>query len=237
MVGVSPKLAEAGSKPVPKVALLHLDADSNRAMRDIFKQFGVTAVPIESEGGVRLQKEKFEAIVVRLADGAEELLTAARNSPSNKRVVVYGLATGGAEAMRFSKFGINAVLNFPVERQTALKVVRATHLLVIHELRRYVRIPIVMPVTVTYNNRKSEASSIEISAGGMCLQSELAPVVKEAQGVDVTFELPGMQKISVSAAVCWRREKQSQFGIRFETGDERRLHVKRWIDSYLESLF
>jgi PilZ domain-containing protein len=237
MAGVSPKLAEAGSKPVPRVALLHLDADTNRTMRDIFKQFGVTAVPIESEGGARLQKEKFEAIVVRLADGAEELLTAARNSPSNKRVVIYGLATGGAEAMRFSKFGINAVLNFPLERQAALKVVRATHLLVIHELRRYVRIPIVLPVSITYNNRKSEASSIEISAGGMCLKSDLAPIVKEAQGVDIAFELPGTQKVAVSAAVCWRREKDGQFGVRFETADDRRIHVKRWIDTYLESLF
>ncbi len=237
MAGVSPKLAEASTKPVPKVALLHLDADTNRAMRDIFKQFGVTAVPIESDGGPRLQKEKFEAIVVRLGDGAEELLTAARNSPSNKRVIVYGLAAGGAEAMRFSKFGINAVLNFPVERQTALKVVRATHLLVIHELRRYVRIPIVLPVAIRYNNRNSEGSSVEISAGGMCLKSDLAPIVKEAQGVDVTFELPNTPKVSVSAAVCWRREKEGQFGIRFETTDDRRLAVKRWIETYLESLF
>ena len=236
MANVSAKMAEAGSKPVPKAALLHLDEDTNRIMRDIFKQFGVQAVAIASEGAARMQKEKFEAIVVRLGPGAEELLSAARNSPSNRRVVTYAICATAAETIGFSKFGINAVLNHPLERQAALKVVRSTHLLVIHELRRYVRIPIVLPITILYNHRKSEGSSVEISGGGMCLKSELTPVVKEAQGVDVSFELPGGTKVSVAAAVCWRHEKDGQFGIRFDMADERRLHVRRWIDDYLEHL-
>jgi len=236
MASVSTKMAEAGSKPVPKAALLHLDEDTNRIMRDIFKQFGVQAVPIASDGAARLQKEKFEAIVVRLGPGADELLSAARNSPSNRRVVMYVICATAAETIGVSKYGINAVLNYPLERQSALKVVRSTHLLVIHELRRYVRIPIVLPITIMYNNRRSEGSSIEVSAGGMCLKSDLAPVVKEAQGVDVTFELPGGTKVSVSAAVCWRREKDGQFGIRFDMADERRMHVRRWIDDYLEHM-
>lgn len=236
MSNASPRLAETGSKPVPKAALLHLDDETNRIMRDIFKQFGVTAVPIANDGAARMQKEKFEAIVVRLGPGAEELLSAARNSPSNRRVVTYAICAAAAETIGLSKYGINAVLNYPLERQAALKVVRSTHLLVIHELRRYVRIPIVLPISILYNNRRTEAASIEISAGGMCLKSDLAPVVKEAQGVDVSFELPGGTKVSVAAAVCWRRDKEGQFGIRFDMADERRLHVRRWIDDYLEHM-
>ena len=41
----------------------------------------------------------------------------------------------------------------PLDRQSVLKVVRATHLLVIHELRRYVRIPVVSQVEIDTGNR------------------------------------------------------------------------------------
>jgi len=36
------------------------------------------------------------------------------------------------------------------------------------------------------------------------------------------------------ASVCWKREDAGMLGFRFDPTDERRLEVKRWIDSYLE---
>jgi DNA-binding response OmpR family regulator len=232
----SVKSSESGNKPMPRAALLHLDDETGRGLRDAFKQFGVQTIVVEDGGAARLQKEKFEAIVLRLVPGAEELLTAARNSPSNRRVVVYGLAKTTAEAMRFSQYGINAVVAEPIERQAVLKVVRATYLLVIHELRRYVRIPIVTPLKITYNNRTHEATTVEISAGGMCANTGLAAVAKEAEGMELLFELPGIPKIKVNSGVCWRRERDNQLGLRFDSADDRRLAVRRWIDDYLESL-
>jgi hypothetical protein len=59
----------------------------------------------------------------------------------------------------------------PVDRQAALKVVRATHLLVVHELRRYVRLPIVTEVELKIGKDRVRATSQEISAGGMSMQT------------------------------------------------------------------
>ena len=55
---------------------------------------------------------------------AEKILTAVRNSASNRRMVIYGIARNTKEALRFSSYGINAVMDEPLERQSVLKVVR-----------------------------------------------------------------------------------------------------------------
>ena len=59
-----------------------------------------------------------------------QILRLARHS------VIYGLGGSVQDAMKFSKYGINAVFNEPLERPAALKLVRATQMLVLHEFRR-----------------------------------------------------------------------------------------------------
>ena len=235
----SPRIA---SSPVPftpkriiaRVLLAGLDEPTSAVLRDCFKQFGIQTVTSNGDTERRLQKEKFEACVVQLGRAdAESVLSAARNSASNSRIVIYGISRGTQEAMRFSKFGINAVIDHPVDRQSALKLVRSTHLLVVHELRRYVRLPVVTGVKVGYAQGSFRATSVEISAGGMSMRSDVR-LAKE-QPVEVTFSLPPNGKVVVArATVCWKRDAADMIGIRFDPTDERRLEVKRWIDSYLE---
>jgi len=219
---------------VARVLLVGLDEAASAVLRDCFKQFGIQTVSSNGDAEKRLQKEKFEACAVHLGrSDAESVLSAARNSASNSRIVIYGISRDTQEAMRFSKLGINAVINHPVERQSALKVVRATHLLVVHELRRYVRLPVVTEVRVEYPQGSFRGNSVEISAGGLSMRTDIR-LAKE-QPVEVTFSLPPNGKVVVSrATVCWKREAADMLGIRFDPTDERRLEVKRWIDGYLE---
>ena len=56
--------------------------------------------------------------------------------------------------MRYSKYGINAMFNEPLERPAALKLIRATRMLVLHEFRRYVRIPVMTEVCIVGDGRK-----------------------------------------------------------------------------------
>lgn len=219
---------------VARVLLAGLDEPTSAVLRDCFKQFGIQTVSSNGDTEKRLQKEKFEACVVQLGrPDAESVLSAARNSASNSRIVIYGISSGTQEAMRFSKLGINAVIDHPVDRQSALKVVRSTHLLVVHELRRYVRLPVVTEVKVDYGQGSFRANSVEISAGGLSMKTDIR-LAKE-HPVEVTFSLPPKGKMVVSrATVCWKRDAAEMLGIRFDPTDERRLEVKRWIDSYLE---
>jgi hypothetical protein len=219
---------------VARVLLAGLDEPTTALLRDCFKQFGIQTVSSNSDTERRLQKEKFEACVVPLGRAdAESVLSAARNSSSNSRIVIYGISRGTQESMRYSKLGINAVIDHPVDRQSALKVVRSTHLLVVHELRRYVRLPVVTEVKVDHGHGNFCANSVEISAGGLSIRSDVR-LAKE-QPLEITFGLPPNGKVVVSrASVCWKREDVSMIGIRFDPTDERRLEVKRWIDRYLE---
>ena len=218
-------------KAIATVALIGLDEAASGILRDCFKQFGIQTTAVGDDAMQRLKREKFEACIVRLQEaGAEAILETARTSPSNRRIVVYGICRNAQEALRLSRYGINAILADPVERQSALRVVRATHLLVINELRRYVRIPIFTEVTLTVQGRKHAAASMEVSAGGMSLKTPFRAAPPTA--VEAEFTLPDSQHLAVGANVCWQREPDL-LGVRFEAGDQRRLAVKKWIDDYL----
>ncbi len=228
--GTTTPQAAAAKKVVATVALVELEESAATILRDCFKQFGIQTAPLAGDVPQRLQRQKFEAMALRLGDGAEPVLQAARTSPSNRRLVVYGLSSDAKDTLRFSKYCINAVLQEPLERQSALKVVRATRLLVINELRIYVRVPILLELSIDTEGRRLKASTLEVSAGGMSLTSERK--FKIGQVMDVAFGLPDGQQVKVGATVCWQREP-NQTGIRFEPTDERRLAVRRWIDDYL----
>jgi hypothetical protein len=189
---------------------------------------------VETSAGAaeRLKQEKFEACVIPLGPAAEAVMEAARTSPSNSRIVLYGLGGSAQQAIRYSKYGINAMFQEPLERPAALKLVRATHMLVLHEFRRYARIPIMTDVTVaSADGHRLSASSLEISSGGMSLKS--AEDMPAGTRVEISFSLLTLPRVAVNATVTWRKTKS--FGIRFDPADDRRHRIKEWIDTYLES--
>ena len=221
----------APRKIAARAALVDLTDASRTLLAECFRQFGIETVAMSSDSGNRLHKEKFEACVLSLRESAAPLMEAARTSPSNSRCVIYGLGGNAQEAMRYSKYGINAMFHEPLERPAALKLVRATHNLVLHEFRRYVRVPLMTEVSVVGDGHRLVASSIEMSTGGLSLKSpEEVPVGKN---VEISFSLLTLPRISVRGTVSWRKPKS--FGVRFDPTDERRLKVKTWIDSYLEN--
>jgi hypothetical protein len=219
------------NKKAARAALVDLKESSRSLLADCFRQFGIETV-VTASASERLRKEKFEACVLRLGPGAEQVMEVARSSPSNSRIVLYGLGGNAQEAMRYSKFGVNAMFQEPLERPAALKLVRATHMLVLHEFRRYVRIPVMTEVTVvSHDGHRLSASSIEISAGGMSLKS--SEDMPAGTSVDISFSLMTLPRVNVRGVVTWRKSKS--FGVRFEAADERRQKIKEWIEAYLES--
>src|SRR6266852_4972075 len=232
--GTAPALAPPSStrKVAARAALVDLKESSRFLLTECFRQFGIEAVVTSAGSAERLRQEKFEACVINLGPGAEKVMEAARTSPSNSRLVLYGLGGSAQEAMRYSKYGINAMFQEPLERPAALKLVRATHMLVLHEFRRYARIPVMTEVSlVCADGRRLSTSSAEISSGGMSLKS--AEELKGGTSVEVSFSLLTLPRVWVRGAVTWQKPKS--FGVRFDATDERRQRIKEWIDSYIES--
>jgi Tfp pilus assembly protein PilZ len=110
-------------------------------------------------------------------------------------------------------------------------LVRATRLLVLHEFRRYVRIPVMTEVSIVGDARRVSATSIEISSGGMSIKT--AEDFSSGVNVEVSFALMTLPRVNLKGVVSWNKPKA--VGIRFDPNDERRLKIKTWIDSYLEN--
>jgi len=230
--GTAPARTPSTKKAAARAALVDLKESSRALLTECFRQFGIETVLLSSSPAERLRQEKFEACVINLGPGAEAVMEAARTSASNSRLVLYGLGGNAQEAMRYSKFGINAMFQEPLERPATLKLVRATHMLVLHEFRRYARVPIMTEVTVfSPDKHRLSASSLEISSGGMSLKS--AEDMPSGTNIEVSFSLLTLPSVTVRGVVTWRKSKS--FGVRFDAADERRQKVKKWIEAYLES--
>lgn len=215
-----------------RAALVELSPSSLSLLTECFRQHGIEPVTISANAAERMTKEKFEACVLGLGTpGADAVMEAARASRSNSRCVLYGLGGNAQEAMRYSKYGINAMFHEPLERPAALKLIRATRMLVLHEFRRYVRIPVMTEVSIVGDGRRVSASSIEMSCGGMSVKS--TEEFSIGANVELSFSLMTLPRVNVKGVVSWRKPKS--LGVRFDAADQRRLKVKVWIDSYLEN--
>jgi len=225
--------SSAPTKIVARAASVHIDNACNAFMHDCFRQFGIHVVALPGDAAAVFSRQKFEACVLRLYDPeAEAILKAARSSSSNKNIVIYGIARNTQEALRFSNYGINAIFDEPLDRQSVLKVVRATHLLVVHELRRYVRVPVVAEAQLEIGSTVNKVVTVEVSSGGMSVRSS-SPIQSSDQ-LRITAKLPGLDRLDVRCYVCWARPADKVYGLRFDPNDQRRLQVRRWIDQYLE---
>jgi hypothetical protein len=223
----------SAKKASARVALVDMKEPGRSVLAECFRQFGIETVALNGDSAERLKKEKFEACVIKLGPTAHDVMDSARTSPSNSRMVLYAVGGSAQDAMAYSKYGINAIFHEPLERPAVLKLVRATQMLVLHELRRYVRIPVITEISLAFNDgRKVTATSIEISSGGMSLRS--ADDIAAGQSGEVSFALLTLPRVWIRCAVTWRNVGGKTFGIRFDAQDERRFRVKEWIDAYLE---
>jgi Tfp pilus assembly protein PilZ len=218
-------------KAVARTALVGLNESARALLAEGFRQFGIETVVVTANAAERLKNEKFEACVLSLGEGADSVMEAARSSASNSRCVIYGLGGSAQEAMSYSKYGINAMFSEPLERPAALKLIRGTRMLVLHEFRRYVRIPVMTEVSLVGDGRRISATSIEMSTGGMSVKS--SEDFSIGANIEVSFSLMTLPRVNVKGIVSWRKPKS--IGVRFDSADKQRQKIRTWIDSYLEN--
>lgn len=216
-------------KFAPKVALFRLDEAISDTLTRVFAQCGIQTVAVAQDFPHRLAQEQFQGCVLRLDDDATAVLDSVRSSRSNHRMIIYGIVSKDLDVRRFSKYGINAILDSTVDRSAALHVARSTCALLLHELRRYVRIPLVVEVMVESGRGKISGASREISGGGMSIAFAQPSRIEGKARLD--FSLPDKPPVSIAAATCW--QKGSQIGFQFQDSDPGRQTVKAWINSFL----
>ena len=217
-------------KFTPRVALVQLDPTSSERLRKAFEQCGIETVALADDYAQSLVTEKFEGCVVRLDDEAATILEAVRSSRSNHRMILYGILPEHADVRRFSKYGINALMELPLDRSAVLNVARSTCALLLNELRRYVRIPLVIEVSVEGTGGRRSGSSREISGGGMSVQ--LPGQISSGDRSQLSFSLPEKPPIIIGATACWAND-DGLVGFQFLYSDAARQSIKDWISSFL----
>ncbi len=229
----TPSPAHILKKMNARVALFNLHPTSSRLLSECFRQFGIDTVSVPPADVDRLRQQKFDACVFPMQDSVGEVIELARSSASNSRLVIYGLGGSAQDAMRYSKYCVNAIFHEPLERSATLKLMRSTRPLVLHEFRRYCRIPVMTDVTVVAaDSRRFLVTSQEISAGGMSVKGTAN--LEPGQLVEASFSLLTLPRIWLRGHVTWQKPNKT-IGIRFDTADERRQRLKEWIVAYLES--
>jgi len=216
----------------PKIGLVGLGPKEKALFEDCFKQFRIQTVPVSGNIGLQLQREKFEGIVLSISGNVEEILRAARTSPSNRRLMIFTVCKSTKDVLPYAQYGINVTFEEPLDRQVVLRVVKSTYLLILNEFRKYLRIPIVLQVRLETDAKAHTGSSCELSGGGM---SMVIPSARFHLGeaCTVTFSLPEPPTVHLHASVCWVRESAHTLGVRFSEGQEGCNYVKKWIDEYL----
>jgi len=232
MTATVPTALSVPRKTAARVALFDLPETSAQLVTECFRQFGIETTLIARAQSDRLRREKFEACVLSLKEDSGSIIEMARASASNSRMIIYGLGGTAQDAMRYSKLCINAIFHEPLERSAAIKLVRSTQNLVLHEFRRYVRIPVMTEVgLVMSDGSRFTATSQEISSGGMSLKGNHVP--EQGCQVEVSFSLLTLPRVWVRGEVSWKKPNKT-FGVRFDSTDDRRQRVKEWIVSHLD---
>ena len=109
----------------------------------------------------------------------------------------------------------------------------ATPIILIQKLRRFSRVPMVIPVEIASDKRTFHARTEMLGGGGMCLVTPER--LKIAQDVRVSFDLPRLGKLLIRGCVVWARTSEDRIGIEFEAGQEQRS-VHEWISNLFRDL-
>jgi hypothetical protein len=174
------------------------------------------------------------AFVVRLDANAEEVLTKIRSAEEFRDTLIYAVGSG-ADVMNanLTEFEISVLLP-DLSAPSVTDAVQSTYQLLLHQLRRYARIPIVTPVLIGTGDSSVKAISRNVSAGGMSLSLLSAGALDALQSepvLQVSFSLPHSNRFHLSSVIVRKADKLINFQF---LGSPDQEELKAWIDRYLQ---
>lgn len=192
------------------------DAAVREAVKDVFhgievrvRDDGISALDL-------IGRSHFDGFVID-CDGIErgtEIISAARNSRSNRKSVIFTIADRKTSIAQAMELGSNFVLEKPVDVgrfstyfQSSIRQMEAEH-------RRYFRFELAIDAEVIRRDGTTiSAQILNVSDGGLALR--LLDRAHLHGSVTVRFSLPDVRRtfITAVALICWSRGPV--FGIRF----------------------
>jgi CheY-like chemotaxis protein len=166
--------------------------------------------------------------------GGLNVLQGLRNTPSNKNSVAFAILNG-KETTTQQAFGMGAnfVLQKPISALNASRCFHAALNFMVNERRRYFRHPVKMLVKVVLDGQTLNATSTNISEGGIALM--LREALPKGCEPHLKFSLPGKNiYFEVEAQVAWADIK-GRAGFRFQNVPKSsQEQLDRWLGEQME---
>jgi CheY-like chemotaxis protein len=221
--------------------LLSQDADLVRIVRPTLEKLSID-VEICHEARAAadiLISQKFDAVIVDCDDlkGGLEVLQGLRATPSNRNSVTFAILNG-KKTTTHDAFGMGAnfVLQKPISALNASRCFNAAINFMVKERRRYFRQPVKMLVKVVLDTKTLQATSTNISEGGIALMVRGA--MPKGVTPHLTFSLPDTKILmDVEAEVAWADVK-GRAGFRFlNVPATTQAQLEQWLDERMEQEF
>jgi CheY-like chemotaxis protein len=221
--------------------VLSKDPEVVRVIRPTLEKLSIEVeICHEARAGAKiLISDKFDAVIVDCDDlnGGLAVLQGLRTTPSNKNSVAFAILNGKRTTTQQAfGMGANFVLQKPISALNASRCFHAALNFMVKERRRYFRQPVKMLVRVVLEGKILNATSTNISEGGIALM--LREALPKGAAPRLKFSLPGKNiDLEVEAEVAWVDIK-GLAGFRFhnvpKTSQEQ---LEQWLDQQLEQEF
>ena len=232
----------------PKISRMTLDSlvlskdpEVLRVIRPSLEQLSIEVeVCNEARAGANiLISDKFDAVIVDCDDlhGGMAILQGLRKTPSNKNSVAFAILNGKKTTTQQAfDMGANFVLQKPISSLNASRCFHAALNFMVKERRRYFRQPVKMLVKVVLDGKTLNATSTNISEGGIALMMREA--LPKGAAPRLKFSLPGKNiHFEVEAAIAWVDVK-GVAGLRFQNVPKSsQEELENWLDEQMEKEF
>jgi CheY-like chemotaxis protein len=213
-----------------KIMLIDDEPTSLSLLKSMIKTLGFEVKTFADSrlAAEELVRRKFDAIILDARmpylDGFE-LTSRIRSSSSNCKVPIVML-TGfsDVETMRrgFSA-GITLFLSKPITQQRIQHLAKALQGPALIEKRRYFRVSFRADITISTEIRDYKSVSLNLSQGGMLLES--LHILAPGQRIGLDFNVPGHSAMLKLAATVVRQESPNLIAVRFLTLTPSELEV------------
>jgi len=196
----------------------------------------VELCPDTTSAARELCHNKFEAVIVDLADGPAtlELIIKLHRMTSHKKAVIFAICD--IEEQRKAAFQAGATFSFdrPLSPGAVLRTPRAAYPMLVTERRRYFRYPLEMTVFVKKETSPEfKARSVNLSQAGMALLSP--EPLTSGDHIQIRLCLPSTTDfLTLRANVCWTNS-EGQAGVEFQQMvPSVKEHLQNWLAARFE---
>jgi hypothetical protein len=218
---------------IATVAAIGIEPSLLDPLQDSWKMFGIDVCLVPYEGQSSLHGATINAFIVRLDTGARPLLQTIRSVDRYQHTLIYGVGKDAAIA-DLAEFEIS-VLMPDLSEDSVVAAIQNTYQLLLNQMRRYARIPMVIPVKVTAGAFTMDAVSSNISAGGIRLSltepADAQMVALRDDGVSqITFQAPHAARFHLPSTLVRKSKNSVGFEFQVSPGQE---ELKNWLDRHL----